>query len=128
MNDPNGRFYKDGGYHLFFQHYLGNTRWGLMHWGHATSADIINWTEQPIALFPDSLGYIYSGSAVVDFSNTSGFGTGGRTFPHRSATVLLPLRDLLDQVSHKAGPAGLMIGSQSFPAVSVKVFIEQVNS
>lgn len=79
MNDPNGMFYKDGVYHLFFQHYPDDTRWGPMHWGHATSADMINWAEQPIALFPDDHGYIFSGSAVVDFNNTSGFGKDGKT-------------------------------------------------
>jgi len=79
MNDPNGMFYHEGVYHLFFQHYPDNTKWGPMHWGHATSPDMINWTEQPIALYPDSLGYIFSGSAVVDFNNTSGFGKDGKT-------------------------------------------------
>lgn len=79
MNDPNGMFYHEGMYHLFFQHYPDKTKWGPMHWGHATSPDMINWTEQPIALFPDPLGYIFSGSAVVDFNNTSGFGKDGKT-------------------------------------------------
>ena len=75
MNDPNGLFYKDGNYHLFFQYYPDSTVWGPMHWGHATSQDLIRWEEQPIALYPDSLGYIFSGSAVVDRLNTSGFGS-----------------------------------------------------
>lgn len=79
MNDPNGMFYNEGVYHLFFQHYPDKTKWGPMHWGHATSPDMINWTEQPIALYPDKLGYIFSGSAVVDFNNTSGFGKDGKT-------------------------------------------------
>lgn len=74
MNDPNGLYYKDGVYHMFFQYYPDASKWGPMHWGHATSNDLIKWNEQPIALFPDDLGYIFSGSAVVDIDNTSGFG------------------------------------------------------
>ncbi|OUJ72328.1 glycoside hydrolase family 32 protein [Hymenobacter crusticola] len=79
MNDPNGLVYYQGTYHLFFQHYPEAMVWGPMHWGHATSADLVHWREQPIALFPDSLGYIFSGSAVVDSKNTSGFGKNGQT-------------------------------------------------
>jgi len=78
MNDPNGLVYNDGLYHLFFQYYPDSTVWGPMHWGHATSIDLIHWEQQPIALYPDSLGYIFSGSAVVDKNNTSGFGTNGK--------------------------------------------------
>ncbi|WP_417884928.1 glycoside hydrolase family 32 protein [Zunongwangia sp.] len=76
MNDPNGMFYLNGTYHLFFQYYPEGNTWGPMHWGHATSPDLINWVEQPIALKPDEKGYIFSGSAVVDTKNTSGFGDG----------------------------------------------------
>lgn len=78
MNDPNGMFFYNGYYHLYFQHYPDGTTWGPMHWGHATSTDLFNWKEQPIALFPDNLGYIFSGSAVVDYENTSGFGVDGK--------------------------------------------------
>lgn len=74
MNDPNGLVYQDGTYHLFFQHYPDSTVWGPMHWGHATSEDLVDWKHKPIALYPDSLGYIFSGSAVVDEENTAGFG------------------------------------------------------
>lgn len=75
MNDPNGMFYLDGEYHLFFQYYPDTTVWGPMHWGHAVSKDLVTWEELPIAVYPDSLGYIFSGSAVVDRENSSGLGT-----------------------------------------------------
>jgi fructan beta-fructosidase len=79
INDPNGMVYHNGIYHLFFQYYPDSTVWGPMHWGHATSKDLIHWQQQPVALYPDSLGYIFSGSAVADKNNTSGFGKMGRT-------------------------------------------------
>ncbi|WP_133672301.1 glycoside hydrolase family 32 protein [Maribacter caenipelagi] len=78
MNDPNGMFFYNGYYHLYFQHYPYGNKWGPMHWGHATSTDMITWKEQPIALYPDELGYIFSGSAVVDLENTTGFSTDGK--------------------------------------------------
>ena len=75
MNDPNGMFYHKGKYHLYFQHNPNSNVWGPMHWGHATSENLIHWNEHPIALYPDKLGTIFSGSAVVDLENTSGFGS-----------------------------------------------------
>ncbi|AUD07195.1 glycoside hydrolase family 32 protein [Spirosoma pollinicola] len=92
MNDPNGMVYYKGTYHLFFQYYPDATVWGPMHWGHATSKDMVRWQEQPIALYPDSLGWIFSGSAVVDVNNTSGFGKNGQTplvaiFTHHNSTL-----------------------------------------
>lgn len=78
VNDPNGMVYNKGVYHLFFQYFPNGTVWGPMHWGHATSKDMVHWQQQPIALYPDSLGYIFSGSAVVDKNNTSGFGKKGQ--------------------------------------------------
>lgn len=79
MNDPNGMVYHKGIYHLFYQFYPDSTVWGPMHWAHATSKDLVHWENNPIALFPDSLGYIFSGSAVVDSENTSGFAKNGET-------------------------------------------------
>ncbi len=75
MNDPNGMVYNKGIYHLFYQYYPDSTVWGPMHWGHATSEDLLHWQHKPIALYPDELGYIFSGSSVLDEQNTSGFGT-----------------------------------------------------
>lgn len=77
MNDPNGMFYLNGTYHLYYQYYPDGNVWGPMHWGHATSTNMIAWEEQPIAIYPDDLGLIFSGSAVVDVNNTSGFGKDG---------------------------------------------------
>lgn len=96
MNDPNGMVYYEGEYHLFYQHYPDSTVWGPMHWGHAVSTDLVRWENLPIALFPDDLGYIFSGSAVVDHGNTSGFGT-GETPP------LVAIFTYHDMVGEKAG-------------------------
>lgn len=78
MNDPNGMVFYQGVYHLFFQYYPDSSVWGPMHWGHATSKDLVHWRQEPTALYPDSLGYIFSGSAVIDKTNTSGFGKNGK--------------------------------------------------
>ncbi len=76
MNDPNGMFYDEanGVWHLYYQHNPFGTTWGPMHWGHATSTDLLTWEEHPIVLYPDSIGTIFSGSAVIDKKNTAGFG------------------------------------------------------
>ena len=76
MNDPNGMFYKDGVYHLYFQHNPYGSLWGNMSWGHSTSTDLVNWEFQGIPIRPDAWGTIFSGSAVIDHENTAGFGKG----------------------------------------------------
>jgi len=97
VNDPNGMVYYKGIYHLFFQYYPDSTVWGPMHWGHATSKDLIHWQQQPIALYPDSLGYIFSGSAVVDKNNTTGLGQNG----HAPLVAIFTSHDPVGEKAHR---------------------------
>ena len=74
MNDPNGMFYKDGEWHLYFQLNPYGSKWQNMTWGHSTSKDLIHWDHQPIAIRPNGLGTIFSGSCAIDTNGTAGFG------------------------------------------------------
>ena len=78
MNDPNGMVYYDGEYHLFFQNNPHGNRWGHMSWAHAVSRDLVHWEHLPLALAEENGVMIFSGSAVVDWQNTSGFGRDGK--------------------------------------------------
>lgn len=84
-NDPNGLVKCGDTYHMFYQYNPCEPRWGNMHWGHATSKDMIHWEQGDIALFPDELGTMYSGSGIVDEKNAAGFGEGALLFFYTAA-------------------------------------------
>lgn len=96
MNDPNGLVYIDNTWHIYFQYFPDSTVWGPMHWGHAVSRDLVHWKQEGIALYPDSLGYIFSGSVVIDSTNTSGFGT-------KTKKPMVAIFTQHDPVGEKAG-------------------------
>lgn len=74
MNDPNGMFYKDGVWHLYYQYNPYGSKWQNMTWAHSSSTDLVNWKHEPIAIRPDGLGSIFSGSCAIDHNNTAGYG------------------------------------------------------
>ena len=75
MNDPNGMFYKDGRWHLYYQYNPYGSKWQNMTWGHSVSDDLVNWEHLPEAIRPNGLGSVFSGSCAVDHDNTAGFGS-----------------------------------------------------
>ena len=96
MNDPNGLVYNPDTqtYHMYYQYNPDGLRFENQHWGHATSKDLIKWEEQPVAIAPDELGVIFSGCAVVDTENSSGFFTSNT--PEQSKLVVLFTHDAGD--------------------------------
>lgn len=81
LNDPNGLVWHDGRFHLFYQYNPTGNSWGNMHWGHAVSRNLVEWEQRPLALFaaPETIGYMFSGCAVVDTHNTCGLAAAGET-------------------------------------------------
>ncbi|KAF3021722.1 hypothetical protein E8E15_005074 [Penicillium rubens] len=105
MNDPSGLLYHSGTYHLFFQYNPGGSAWGNMSWGHATSRDLIHWDERPVALlargYPDTVTEMYfTGSAVADVNNTSGFGVDGKVPLVAMYTSMYPVAQDLPSGKH----------------------------
>jgi fructan beta-fructosidase len=117
INDPNGMVYYKGIYHLFFQYHPYSSVWGPMHWGHATSSDMIHWKRQPIAVYPDSIGTIFSGSAVVDKNNTSGFGKNGQV-------PLVAIFTQHDTIGEKAGRSNFQNQSIAYSLDDGKTWIK----
>ncbi len=95
-NDPNGMVYYEGEYHLYYQHNPYEINWGNMTWGHAVSTDLVHWEELPIVIEPDELGTIFSGSAVIDYNNTSGFKKGSE-----NPLVAIYTADMWDSKQHQ---------------------------
>ncbi len=121
MNDPNGMVFHNNTFHLFYQHYPDSTIWGPMHWAHATSSDLVTWQHQPIALYPDSLGYIFSGSAVVDSNNTSGFGKDGKA-------PLVAIFTHHDPVGEKEGRDDHQFQSIAYSTDNGKTWVKYANN
>lgn len=87
MNDPNGMFYKDGVWHLYYQWNPYGSKWQNMTWGHSSSKDLVTWEHHPAAIEANGLGSVFSGSSVVDTENTAGFGKDAVVSLYTSADV-----------------------------------------
>lgn len=87
MNDPNGMFYKDGVWHLYYQYNPYGSKWQNMSWGHSTSKDLVNWTAEPVAIEPNGLGTVFSGSCAIDSTGSAGFGKNAIIGMYTSADV-----------------------------------------
>ena len=87
MNDPNGMFYKDGRWHLYYQWNPFGSKWQNMTWGHSSSEDLVNWTHHPVAIEPNGLGTVFSGSSAIDSTGSAGFGKGAVVAMYTSADV-----------------------------------------
>ncbi len=121
VNDPNGMVFYNGTYHLFFQHSPDATVWSNMSWGHATSKDLVHWDRKPIAIYPDSLGFIFSGSAVVDKNNTSGLGKNG-------IIPLVAMYTSHDMVKEKAGAIDVETQSLAYSLDEGKTWVKYENN
>jgi fructan beta-fructosidase len=129
MNDPNGMVYLNGEYHLFFQYNPYGNIWGPMHWGHAITKDLVHWEELPIALFPDNNGAIYSGSAVYDKNNTSGFGSSD----HAPLVAIFTYHDLLKEMQGRSdfqnqGLAYSLDSGRSWQKYAANPVLKSINS
>jgi fructan beta-fructosidase len=121
VNDPNGMVFYKGTYHLFFQHSPDATVWSNMSWGHATSKDLVHWDRKPIAIYPDSLGFIFSGSAVVDKNNTSGLGKNG-------IIPLVAMYTSHDMVKEKEGAIDVETQSLAYSLDEGKTWVKYANN
>ncbi len=87
MNDPNGMFYKDGVWHLYYQWNPYGSKWQNMTWGHSTSTDLVHWTHHGAAIEPNGLGTVFSGSSAIDYAGSAGFGKGALVALYTSAGI-----------------------------------------
>ncbi len=99
MNDPNGMFYKDGVWHLYYQWNPYGSKWQNMTWGHSSSTDLVNWNHHPAAIEANGLGAVFSGSSVVDTENTAGFGKNAVVSLYTSAD-LSQIQSMAHSVDH----------------------------